>query len=172
MSDDEASLAMARLNVSGSDMVATVTDPPGWPMAYSNVSAFRRNSAMRSQSNSSELRRDCRPSGPWTHVRCPSVKPVQLSTLRHTIRPPVVCCRASCSIGRNCSFSKQAPTVSGPSAASISDLSVANPRTNWQSPVAAAGVASATSSNPATINAINLFFTMSLLVRVRCRTGQ
>ena len=65
MPDDEASLAMARLNVSGSEMVATVTDPPGWPMAYSNVSAFRRNSAMRSQSNSSELRRDCRPSGPW-----------------------------------------------------------------------------------------------------------
>ena len=127
---------------------------------------------MRSQSNSSELRRDCRPSGPWIHVRCPSVKPVQLSTLRHTIRPPVVCCRASCSIGWNCSFSKQAPTVSGPSAASISDLSVANPRTNWQSPVAAAGVASATSSNPATISAINLFFTMSLLVRVRCGTGQ
>ena len=38
--DYEASLAMARLKVSGSEMVAKVRAPPGFPMAYSNSSAF------------------------------------------------------------------------------------------------------------------------------------
>ena len=38
--EDEASLAMARLKVRGSEMVAKVRVPPYWPMAYSNSSAF------------------------------------------------------------------------------------------------------------------------------------
>ena len=38
--EDEASLEMARLSVSGSEMVAKVRVPPGLPIVYSNSWAF------------------------------------------------------------------------------------------------------------------------------------
>ena len=38
--DEDASLAMARLRVSGSEMVAIVSVPPGLPIVYSNCSAL------------------------------------------------------------------------------------------------------------------------------------
>ena len=44
---------------------------------------------------------------------------------RQTSKPPVVCCRASPFSGLKRWFSRQSPTFSGPSAASISALSVA-----------------------------------------------
>ena len=166
MPDDEASLEMARLKVSGSEMVATFNDPPGWPTAYSKLEAFRRSWAMRSQSSNSVLRRDCSPSGPRIQVRCPSLNPVQLSALRQTISPPVVRWCASPTIGLKLSFSKHSPTTSGPSASSISDLRVANPRTNSQSWVALTGAASAT-KRPTTNSAINLFRMTPLPVRAR-----
>ena len=40
-SEDEASVEMARLKVSGSEMVAKVRLPPCFPTVYSNSSAFR-----------------------------------------------------------------------------------------------------------------------------------
>src|SRR5579884_941734 len=61
----------------------------------SAVSAAGGGAGSPSQGNRSSFARDCTPSGPLTHVVCPSVKAVQSSALRHSSSPPVVGCCAS-----------------------------------------------------------------------------
>ena len=51
--DDDASFATARLNVSGSLIVASVRAPPRFPEEYSNLSAFRTSCSTVAPSSSS-----------------------------------------------------------------------------------------------------------------------
>ena len=67
----------------------------------------------------------------------------------------MVCWRASPFSGLNRWFSRQSPTLSGPSAASISALRVAKPRMNSHSAAAVAAGSANIASTPATMSAVS-----------------
>src|SRR5690242_9146010 len=82
--------------------------------------------AAASQGKRSVLGRLTRPPGPLIQVVLPLVKAVQLSALRHTSRPLVVCCWAS-PLSTVAWLSTQSPTSPG-----VRSCRALKPSTNWQ----------------------------------------